>query len=32
MRYLPNSPRDREEMLRALGRSSIEELFSQIPE
>ncbi|MEJ2008330.1 MAG: aminomethyl-transferring glycine dehydrogenase subunit GcvPA [Acidobacteriota bacterium] len=32
MRYLPNSPRDRAEMLRALGYSSIEELFSQIPE
>jgi len=32
MRYLPNSPRDRAEMLRALGHSSIEELFSQIPE
>src|SRR5579859_8090247 len=32
MRYLPNSPRDREEMLRTLGHSSIEELFSQIPE
>ncbi|HKT12994.1 MAG TPA: aminomethyl-transferring glycine dehydrogenase subunit GcvPA [Terriglobia bacterium] len=32
MRYLPNSPRDREEMLRALGHSSIEDLFSQIPE
>jgi glycine dehydrogenase subunit 1 len=31
MRYLPNSPRDREEMLRTLGHSSIEELFSQIP-
>jgi glycine cleavage system P protein (glycine dehydrogenase) subunit 1 len=32
MRYLPNSARDRAEMLRALGCSSIEELFSQIPE
>ena len=32
MRYLPNSPRDREEMLRTLGHSSIEELFEQIPE
>jgi glycine cleavage system P protein (glycine dehydrogenase) subunit 1 len=32
MRYLPNSPRDRAEMLRALDHSSIEELFSQIPE
>jgi glycine dehydrogenase subunit 1 len=32
MRYLPNSPRDREKMLRTLGHSSIEELFSQIPE
>jgi len=31
MRYLPNSPSDRAEMLRALGHSSIEELFSQIP-
>lgn len=32
MRYLPNSPLDREEMLRTLGHSSIEELFAQIPE
>lgn len=32
MRYLPNSPRDREEMLRTLDHSSIEDLFSQIPE
>jgi glycine dehydrogenase subunit 1 len=32
MRYLPNSPRGRAEMLRTLGHSSIEELFSQIPE
>ncbi|HEX5410253.1 MAG TPA: aminomethyl-transferring glycine dehydrogenase subunit GcvPA [Terriglobia bacterium] len=32
MRYLPNSPRDRAEMLRALGHSSIDDLFSQIPE
>ena len=32
MRYLPNSPRDRAEMLRTLGHRSIEELFSQIPE
>src|SRR5574337_2127160 len=32
MRYLPNSTRDRSEMLQTLGSSSIEELFSQIPE
>ncbi|TAM81944.1 MAG: aminomethyl-transferring glycine dehydrogenase subunit GcvPA [Acidobacteria bacterium] len=32
MRYLPNSMRDREEMLGTLGYSSIEDLFSQIPE
>jgi glycine cleavage system P protein (glycine dehydrogenase) subunit 1 len=31
MRYLPNSPGDREEMLRAIGYSSVQELFSQIP-
>ena len=32
MRYLPNSPADREAMLRATGRRSISELFEQIPE
>jgi glycine dehydrogenase subunit 1 len=32
MRYLPNSPSDRAEMLKAAGRQSIEELFAQIPE
>ena len=32
MRYLPNSAADREAMLRAMGRGSIQELFSQIPE
>jgi glycine cleavage system P protein (glycine dehydrogenase) subunit 1 len=32
MRYLPNSPADREAMLRATGRRSISELFEQIPQ
>jgi len=32
MRYIPNTGSDREEMLAAIGRSSIEELFSDIPE
>ncbi|MGH9404742.1 MAG: aminomethyl-transferring glycine dehydrogenase subunit GcvPA [Terriglobia bacterium] len=32
MRYLPNSPAEREEMLRACGHASADELFSQIPE
>ncbi len=32
MRYLPNSPEDRKEMLRATGRSSIDELFAQVPQ
>lgn len=32
MRYLPNSDRDRIEMLRSTGRQSIDELFAQIPE
>ncbi|MGE5327232.1 MAG: glycine dehydrogenase, partial [Deltaproteobacteria bacterium] len=32
MRYLPNSPADREAMLRSTGRRSIRELFEQIPE
>lgn len=32
MRYLPNSAADREAMLRALGRDSVGDLFSQIPE
>jgi glycine cleavage system P protein (glycine dehydrogenase) subunit 1 len=31
MRYLPNSPADREAMLRATGHASVEELFAQIP-
>ncbi|MBV9625565.1 MAG: aminomethyl-transferring glycine dehydrogenase subunit GcvPA, partial [Acidobacteria bacterium] len=31
MRYLPKSPSDREAMLRAIGVSSIEELFRPIP-
>jgi glycine dehydrogenase subunit 1 len=31
MRYLPNSPRDRDEMLSAAGFRSADELFSQIP-
>ena len=32
MRYLPKSPTEREEMLRAIGAESIDELFSRIPE
>jgi len=32
MRYLPKSPADREEMLRAIGIRSIDELFAPIPE
>jgi glycine cleavage system P protein (glycine dehydrogenase) subunit 1 len=32
MRYLPKSPTEREEMLRAIGAASINELFSRIPE
>lgn len=31
MRYLPNSPADRAQMLKALGKSSVDELFEQIP-
>ncbi len=31
MRYLPNSPAERDAMLRATGHNSIEELFVQIP-
>ena len=31
MRYLPNSPADRQAMLRETGHPSIEELFAQIP-
>ncbi|HLY59309.1 MAG TPA: aminomethyl-transferring glycine dehydrogenase subunit GcvPA [Terriglobia bacterium] len=31
MRYLPNSPAERDEMLRATGHDSIEGLFDQIP-
>ncbi len=31
MRYLPNSPADRQAMLRATGNTSIAELFRQIP-
>src|SRR6266702_839050 len=31
MRYLPNSPAEREAMLKATGHKSIEELFAQIP-
>jgi glycine cleavage system P protein (glycine dehydrogenase) subunit 1 len=31
MRYLPNSPSDRQAMLRETGHASIEELFAQIP-
>ena len=31
MRYLPNSDSDRAAMLKATGRSSVEELFDQIP-
>jgi glycine cleavage system P protein (glycine dehydrogenase) subunit 1 len=32
MRYLPNSPSDRAEMLKALGNESAEELFAGIPD
>jgi glycine dehydrogenase subunit 1 len=32
MRYLPKSPAERQEMLAAIGASSIEELFASIPE
>lgn len=32
MRYIPNSPEEREEMLEAVGLSSAEELFRSIPE
>src|SRR5215467_14462631 len=32
MRYIPNSPQEREEMLRDIGLSNIEELFRGIPE
>ncbi len=32
MRYLPKSPAERQEMLAAIGVSSIDELFSSIPE
>jgi len=32
MRYIPNSPQEREDMLRDIGLSSIEELFRGIPE
>lgn len=32
MRYIPNSPEERNEMLREMGYSSIEELFRGIPE
>lgn len=32
MRYLPNSPGDRAQMLKELGHNSIRELFDQIPE
>ena len=31
MRYLPNSDSDRAAMLEGTGRSSVEELFEQIP-
>ena len=31
MRYIPNSPEERQEMLRALGLGSAEELFDSIP-
>jgi glycine dehydrogenase subunit 1 len=31
MRYLPKSPSDREQMMRDIGISSIDDLFSQIP-
>ena len=32
MRYLPKSPSERQEMLRAIGARSIEDLFQSIPE
>ena len=32
MQYLPNSPQSRARMLKTVGRSRAEELFSQIPE
>ena len=32
MRYLPKSPSEREEMLDAIGRKLVEELFHSIPE
>src|SRR5215472_13091203 len=32
MRYLPKSPAERQEMLAAIGKNSISELFSSIPE
>lgn len=32
MRYLPKSPTERNEMLRAIGAESIEELFKSVPE
>ncbi len=32
MRYLPKSPAEREEMLRAIGARSIDDLFSSVPE
>ena len=32
MQYLPNSPQSRARMLETVGRSRVEELFSQIPE
>ncbi|HYP54193.1 MAG TPA: hypothetical protein VEQ42_11665, partial [Pyrinomonadaceae bacterium] len=31
MRYIPNSPEERQEMLRGLGLSSADELFDSIP-
>ena len=31
MRYIPNSPEERQEMLRTLGLSSAEELFDSVP-
>jgi glycine dehydrogenase subunit 1 len=31
MRYLPNSPEDRTQMLRVLGHDSVAELFAQVP-
>ena len=32
MRYLPKSPAERDQMLRAVGAESIDDLFSSIPE